>query len=35
VVPEEFAEFCGRMVRRYVGSSATPIAQDQRIAAVA
>ena len=35
IVPEEFAEFCGRMVRRYVGSSATPIAQEQRIAAVA
>jgi beta-xylosidase len=35
VVAEEFAEFCGRMVRRYVGSSATPIAQDRRVAAVA
>jgi beta-xylosidase len=35
VVPEEFAEFCGHMVRRYVGSNATPIAQDRRIAAVA
>ncbi|HEX2546781.1 MAG TPA: beta-xylosidase [Ramlibacter sp.] len=32
LVPEEFAEFCARMVRRYVGSSASPIAQESRIA---
>jgi beta-xylosidase len=34
-VPQEFAEFCGRMVRRYVGSSATPVAQERPLAAVA
>ena len=33
--PEEFAEFCGRMVRRYVGGSATPIAQKRPLAVVA
>jgi beta-xylosidase len=34
-VPEEFAEFCGRMVRRYVGASAQPIVQDSRVAIAA
>ena len=34
-VPEEFAEFCARMVRRYVGSSATPIEQESPLIAVA
>jgi beta-xylosidase len=34
-VPEEFAEFCGRMVRRYVGSAAQPVVQESRLAAVA
>jgi beta-xylosidase len=34
-VPAEFAEFCGRMVRRYVGASATPIQQERPLAAVA
>jgi beta-xylosidase len=34
-VPEEFAEFCGRMVRRYVGGSATPVEQESPLAAVA
>jgi beta-xylosidase len=33
--PEEFAEFCGRMVRRYVGSSAQPVEQESRLADVA
>jgi beta-xylosidase len=33
--PDEFAEFCGRMVRRYVGGSATPIARERPLAAVA
>jgi beta-xylosidase len=32
-VPEEFAEFCGRMVRRYAGGSATPV--ERAAAAVA
>ncbi|MDB5899189.1 MAG: hypothetical protein JWP41_2791 [Ramlibacter sp.] len=27
-VPQEFADFCGRMVRRYVGGTATPIPQE-------
>jgi beta-xylosidase len=35
LVPQEFADFCGRMVRRYVGSSATPVQQEKRIPAVA
>jgi len=34
-VPEEFAEFCARMVRRYVGSSAMPVVQESPLAAVA
>jgi beta-xylosidase len=34
-VPEEFAEFCARMVRRYVGNSATPVEQESPLAAVA
>jgi hypothetical protein len=34
-VPEEFAEFCGRMVRRYVGNSAQPVEQERRLADVA
>jgi beta-xylosidase len=34
-VPEEYAEFCARMVRRYVGQSATPVQQDSRLAALA
>lgn len=29
-VPAEFAEFCGRMVRRYVGANATPVQQETR-----
>lgn len=29
-VAEEFAEFCGRMVRRYVGASAVPVQQETR-----
>jgi Beta-xylosidase len=33
-VPQEYAEFCARMVRRYGGTSATPVPQ-QRLAAVA
>jgi beta-xylosidase len=33
--PEEFAEFCGRMVRRYVGHSAQPVEQESRLADVA
>lgn len=32
--PQEFADFCARMVRRYAGSTATPVQQD-RVAAVA
>jgi beta-xylosidase len=35
LVPQEFADFCGRMVRRYVGPNATPVQQDKRIPAVA
>lgn len=31
-VPAEFAEFCARMVRRYVGSSARPVEQESRLA---
>jgi beta-xylosidase len=34
-VPEEFAEFCARMVRRYAGASATPAEQESPLAAVA
>jgi beta-xylosidase len=34
-VPEEFADFCARMVRRYVGAHATPVEQESRLAAVA
>ena len=34
-VPQEFADFCGRMVRRYVGGSAAPLEQDKRVIAVA
>jgi beta-xylosidase len=34
-VPEEFAAFCARMVRRYVGASATPVAQERPAAALA
>jgi beta-xylosidase len=34
-VPEEFAEFCGRMVRRYVGNGAQPVEQESRLADVA
>jgi beta-xylosidase len=34
-VPEEFAEFCARMVRRYVGRSATPVEHEGRLAALA
>jgi beta-xylosidase len=33
--PEEFAEFCGRMVRRYVGGTATPVEQETPAAALA
>jgi beta-xylosidase len=35
LVPEEFADFCARMVRRYVGSTATPVAGSQPLAALA
>ena len=31
-VAEEFAEFCARMVRRYVGRSATPVLQEPAVA---
>ena len=34
-VAEEFAEFCGRMVRRYVGQAAVPVEQELRLAAAA
>lgn len=34
-VPEEFAEFCARMVRRYVGNTATPVEQEAPVAAAA
>jgi beta-xylosidase len=34
-VPEEFAEFCGRMVRRYAGGTATPVAGPRTVAAMA
>ncbi|MDB5954410.1 glycosyl hydrolase [Ramlibacter sp.] len=34
-VPQEFAEFCGRMVRRYAGHAATPVQQERPLAAVA
>jgi beta-xylosidase len=34
LVPQEYADFCARMVRRYVGASATPV-EDTRLAAVA
>jgi len=33
-VPQEFADFCGRMVRRYVGSSAVPLEQEKSLAAL-
>jgi beta-xylosidase len=33
--PEEFAEFCGRMVRRYAGGTATPVAGPRTVAAMA
>jgi beta-xylosidase len=32
-VPQEFADFCARMVRRYAGGIATPVQQDLRVAA--
>jgi beta-xylosidase len=35
LVPGEFAEFCGRMVRRYVGNTATPIVAEPPLAALA
>jgi len=31
-VAEEYAEFCARMVRRYVGHAATPVAQEGPLA---
>jgi beta-xylosidase len=34
-VAEEFAEFCARMIRRYVGASATKIGQEAPIAMAA
>jgi beta-xylosidase len=34
-VPREFADFCARMVRRYVGNSATPVEQEKPLAALA
>jgi beta-xylosidase len=34
-VPQEFAEFCARMVRRYAGSTVTPIGAARPVAAVA
>jgi beta-xylosidase len=34
-VPEEFAEFCGRMVRRYAGGTATPAERAGTAAAMA
>jgi beta-xylosidase len=34
-VPQEFAEFCGRMVRRYAGHAAAPVQQERPLAAVA
>lgn len=34
-VPEEFAEFCGRMVRRYAGGTVTPVDQEASFAAAA
>lgn len=34
-VPEEFAEFCGRMVRRYAGGAATPVEREAPLAATA
>jgi beta-xylosidase len=34
-VPQEFAEFCGRIVRRYVGSAATPVQQERPLAVLA
>jgi beta-xylosidase len=34
-VAEEFAEFCGRMVRRYVGPAAAPVEQEAPLAAIA
>jgi beta-xylosidase len=35
LAPQEFAEFCARMVRRYAGGSATPLEQEGRLAALA
>jgi beta-xylosidase len=32
---QEYAEFCARMVRRYVGQAATPVQQESRLAALA
>jgi beta-xylosidase len=32
-VPQEFADFCARMVRRYAGGIVTPVQQDRRVAA--
>lgn len=34
-VPEEFAEFCGRMVRRHAGGTASPVARAPTVAAMA
>ena len=31
-VPEEFAEFCGRMVRRYAGHAARPVEHESPLA---
>jgi beta-xylosidase len=35
LAPQEFAEFCARMVRRYAGRGATPLEQEGRLAALA
>jgi beta-xylosidase len=35
LVPEEFADFCARMVRRYVGNTATPVEGSRPVAALA
>jgi beta-xylosidase len=34
-VPQEFADFCARMVRRYAGGTATPVQQEPVLAALA
>jgi beta-xylosidase len=34
-VPQEYAEFCARMVRRYVGHDALPVAPERPLAALA